>query len=185
MTIQNFNGSAAAGRTRFLGALAASLVFGAAMASPAALSGQQFVTDDAGIVDFRACQLEAWRGEIASWVLPACQILPRLELTAGVGLVQEEAERQLDYVLQAKYRLRELGASGLGIAVAVVAGVGFDPISQIFGEGALLPEYQLGVRAALVPERLHADLSWGGHTDVDLRGAGWTLGLAWTPPPFR
>jgi hypothetical protein len=55
---------------------------------PAAAEAQQFATDDAGIADYRACQVEAWRGETASWLLPACHFIRNLEITAGMGFVQ-------------------------------------------------------------------------------------------------
>jgi hypothetical protein len=73
---------------------------------------QQFVTDDAEIVDYRACQLEGWHGESASWALPACQLIRNLELTAGVGQLSANGETRTEYVLQAKTVLRELQPGG-------------------------------------------------------------------------
>lgn len=232
------------------------LASAAGLLAPRDVEAQQFVTDDAAIVDFRACQLEAWHGEVASWVLPACQFVPRLELTAGIGFVAEDGSRAAEYVLQGKYLLRELTPDGWG--AALVAGLGDNPLSQVgggvagifayvplsvslgsdrlvlhgnlgwhlereahahgdhhhdeahhaltwaaradlrlptagerftligelFGENRTRPEYQLGVRSTLIPDRLLLDVSWGGHTAPGAPGAGWAIGLAWTPSPF-
>jgi hypothetical protein len=65
-----------------------------------------------------------------------------------------------------------------------ITGERFTLIGELFGENRIRPEYQLGLRSALIPERLLADLSWGGHTAAGFQGAGWALGFAWTPPPF-
>lgn len=236
--------------------LAAALPLAAALLAPRTATAQQFVTDDAAVVDRRACQLEAWHGEVASWILPACQFIPNLELTAGIGFLEHGDGRDTEYVVQGKYLLRELTPGGFG--TGLVAGVGLDPLAQVmgglrgvfayvpvsvslgadrvvlhanlgwhwerdehehdgvvhaeahhvltwaargdlllrvagerftvigevFGEDRLLPEYQVGLRTELVPDRLLVDVSWGGHSQDDLRGAGWTAGLAWTPPWF-
>jgi hypothetical protein len=57
-------------------------------------------------------------------------------------------------------------------------------LGELFGEDGTRPAYQAGLRAALIPDRLNADLTWGGHTATSESGLGWTLGLAWTPPSF-
>jgi hypothetical protein len=211
-----------------------------------------------GIVDRRACQLEAWHGEAASWLFPACHLIPGVELTAGAGRVRGGNGREVEYVFQAKAPLREPepGRPGVG----VVAGLGFGLLSQVLGRGAAgafayipvtlpladerltlhvnlgwaferdehehagvvhdeahhaltwaargdvvlpltlagaqrlaliaevfgenrwRPEYQVGARGVLLPDRLHADVSWGGHTGRGHRSAGWAVGFAWTPP---
>jgi hypothetical protein len=223
---------------------------------PGAARTQQFVVDDAALVDRNACQLEAWHGETETRFEPACQLVRGLELMAGVGLVGAGRGRQLEYRLEAKYLLREPGDRRLGVALLAgleyqpgeqgaglesvyayvpvtvpvrgeqlllhanlgwhyerdahehggevhdephhaltwglradlllpVAGERFALIGELFGEDRLLPEFQVGLRSELIAERLTLDLSWGGHTQGGLRGAGWTLGLAWTPPPLR
>jgi hypothetical protein len=248
--------ASAAGRTRTLLQafllLACGGLFGAGP-----IRAQQFVTDDAELVDLGACQLEGWHGESASWVLPACQPIEMLEITAGVGFVPEDGAHAVEYVLQGKVLIRSAEPGRLGIGL--VGGLGFGPISQVVGdgvagayayvpvtvpaadEGLILhvnvgwqferddlgegsaggsasrhaftwaaradlalphaadrltligelygvdrvgPEYQLGIRTVLVEDRLLFDLSWGGHTASAERGAGWALGVAWTPPPF-
>jgi hypothetical protein len=108
---------------------AALIVLGLTFATSTAVA-QQFVTDDAAIVDRDACQVEAWYAQPATWVLPACQLVPNLELTAGIGRVEvRDDDRQLRYVFQAKtlFRRQEADVFGLGM----VAGIGLDPLGQI------------------------------------------------------
>jgi len=231
------------------------------LAFPLTSGAQQFVVDDAAIADHGACQVEAWHGRTASWVQPACTLVPNLEITAGVGWIDHgEPDREVEWTVEAKYLFREMAPGRFG--VGLIAGVGVDPsagatgdrfeevfayvpisyttpgerlllhanfgwhyesahghdhghghddegshyamtwgvradapipvaadrftlIGEIFGEDRLLPEFQIGLRTALVPDRLELDVSWGGHTQDDLSGFGWVVGLAWTPPPFR
>jgi hypothetical protein len=109
--------------------LTTSLAAGLLAASGA--HAQQFVTDDAAITDRGACQLEAWYGEAASWVLPACHFVREFELTGGIGFVNDGEGRSTEYVLQGKYLLREMTSNSFG--VGVVAGLGYDPLAQVAG----------------------------------------------------
>jgi hypothetical protein len=229
---------------------------------PAPGAAQQFVTDDAAIADRGACQLEAWHGRTESRIEPACTLLPNMELTAGVGWIDEGGpDREVEWALEAMYLFREMAPGRVG--VGLIAGFGLHPsrqatderleevfafvpmsyttpgerlilhanlgwhyetdhdhghthghahdqegghhaltwglradvpipvaadrftlIGELFGEDRLLPEFQIGVRTALLADRLAMDVSWGGHTQDDLTGYGWVVGLAWTPPPF-
>jgi hypothetical protein len=224
-----------------LGALALML------ASPAA--AQQWVVDDAEIVDRGACQIEAWHGEVASWILPACQPFWNLEIAVGVGFVDEgDGHRETEYAVEAKTLFRPLATNDWGIGLVV--GVGPNPsaaagerrfgdvyafvpaslslmddrlilhgnvgwewerdghehdghvhdedhhhltwglrsdvgltdrftlIGEVFGEDRLLPEFQIGLRTHFEEAGVEVDLSWGGHTQDDLRGAGFTVGVA-------
>jgi len=53
-------------------------------------AGRPLVTDDAGIVEARACQLETWLqsegGARTAWILPACNPGGNLEITLGAAL---------------------------------------------------------------------------------------------------
>lgn len=143
-----------------LGAATALLV----IAIAATANAQQFLVDDAGIVDDGACQLEAWLGETRGFVLPACAPIVRTELTLGFGFVDEphgdHVHRHTELVAQAKINLipDDPGVLGLG----VVAGVGVGPIGQAVGaafEGlyAYVPAtYTLATARA----RFHGNLGW-------------------------
>lgn len=236
-------------------AIVATLV-GLATFSARLVSAQQFVVDDAEIVDRNACQFEAWHGQTGSWILPACQFIPSLEISAGIGFVDEGGDtRDVEYVVQGKYIVRELQPND--VAFGLVAGFGLDPLAQVtgerlhsffayvpatvslfddraflhgnigsayhedghghgpvhdngghhaitwglrtdfwlhsriallaelFGEDRFYPEFQLGGRFVVIPDRVELDLSLAGKTESGFSGAGWAFGVAWTPPPFR
>jgi hypothetical protein len=226
----------------------------AALAMPAALSGQQFGTDDASIVGFRACQLEAWHGETETRVEPACQPIRNLEIMVGFGLLPNDTGRSRQILMETKYAVVDSDDSGIGLAFA--AGVEIEPpehtaanvaalyalvpvsvdlasdrltlhanlglryerdqhehegevhdarhllslwaargdlllpglgerltlVSELYGTGRDSPAFQVGMRASLLPDTLVVDLSWGGHMAAGERGAGWVIGLGWTPP---
>jgi hypothetical protein len=223
------------------------------LAFPGVARAQQFVVDDAPIVDAGACQLEAWHGRLAGWALPACQLISNLEVTAGVGWLRDfDNGWDVDYVVQGKYSLRELEPSGVGVSLVVGAGLGpraqamgrsfheffayvpvsvstlddrfllhlnagwtmerephgdhdhthhhflwggrgdvavthrFTLIGEVFGEGRETPEFQVGLRTTLIPDRLLMDVSYGDQLRdrVDENRIGLVVGLAWTPPPF-
>jgi hypothetical protein len=231
------------------------LLVGASLhARPLQLQAQQFVTDDAALVEYRSCQLEAWHGETVSWLIPACQFLRNLEVSAGTGRVTHEGARSSEWLLEGKYLIHEFDRRGVGLGL--VAGLTFEnpsrisshnlsgayayvPVSvplageslvvhanlgweferdehdhygiahsnthhaltwalrgdlaitdrflmigELFSEDRLRPGYQVGLRSILMPDRFSVDVSWGGHTDGNAAGLGWTAGVAWTPAPF-
>ena len=91
------------------------------LATPAA--AQQYVVDDAAIVDYRTCHVEAWHGERASWILPACQPVGNLEIAAGVGFVDEGDDlRETEYAVEAKTLLRPLEPNDWGVGLVLGAG---------------------------------------------------------------
>jgi hypothetical protein len=138
------------------------LLFTAVEAPRAA--AQQFVTDDATLTELGACQLEGWHGEVTSWILPACRFVGNLELSVGVGFVGHGDGRRTEYVVQGKYLLRELTSDGFGIGL--VAGIGYDPLSQVAGgvEGVFA---YVPVSLSLRDDRvvLHGNLGW--HVELD------------------
>jgi hypothetical protein len=81
------------------------------------------VTDDARIVDAKACQVEAWvrrnRDSTESWALPACNPLGGFELTFGGARTREGGTGAFtDELLQVKTILRPLDERGLGVGIA-------------------------------------------------------------------
>jgi hypothetical protein len=103
-----------------------SRVLGAARRIPRgrrSAGAQQYVVDDAEIVDLNACHVEAWHGQRSSWILPACQLIPNLEIAAGVGFIEEGlGHRETEYAVEAKTLLRPLTPGDWG--VGLVLGVG-------------------------------------------------------------
>ena len=223
-----------------VGSLATFLFFSAPV-SPAA--AQQYVVDDAEIVDRGACHVEAWHGERASWLLPACQPVRNLEIAVGVGFVDEgDGRRETEYAIEAKTLFRPLAPGDWG--AGLVLGVGPNPsaepgerhfgdlyafvpaslsiaddqlivhgnvgwewqresaeasdehfltwgvrgdvalhellsfIGELHSEDDHRPACQVGVRIHQPEAGVEVDLSWGGHTDGNRHGAGFTVGLA-------
>lgn len=87
-------------------------------------------TDDARIVDAKACQLESWikhpKGRTEFWAQPACNFSGNLELTMGAALTNEYgATHNSARLLQAKTLFRPLQTNDWGTGLAV--GVQRDP----------------------------------------------------------
>jgi hypothetical protein len=91
---------------------------------PDAHAARPMITDDARIVDPKACQVETWvkrnRDSTEFWALPACNPTGDAEITIGGGRVREEGESHLtDAIVQAKTILRPLETNGWGVGLAV------------------------------------------------------------------
>lgn len=91
-------------------------------------AARPMITDDARIVDAKACQVEAWQRfnreeKHRSWAVPACNPTGNLELSAGGGWGTPEtgsAERQLVAgLVQAKTLFKPLTPDDWGIGLAV------------------------------------------------------------------
>lgn len=108
------------------------LLLVAGLLAPRPAHGQQYVVDDATLVGHRSCQLEAWHGARASWILPACQPVRNLEVTAGAGFQdQGDGHRTTKYAVEAKTLFRPLETNSWG--AGLVVGVGPNP-SAVPGE---------------------------------------------------
>jgi len=142
-------------------------ILAASMGSPSPLVAQQYVVDDAAIVDRGTCQIEAWHGRRASWILPACQPVRNLEVAIGVGFIDDgEGARETEYAVEAKTLFRPLspGSWGLGLVV----GVGPNP-SAVTGERRLADVYAfVPASLAIGSDRLilHGNLGWAWERDA-------------------
>lgn len=99
-------------------AAAALAIANAAMDAHAA---RPMITDDARIVDAKACQLETWtrrsRDAREYWALPACNFTGNLELTVGGGRTPGgEPGGFSDQVVQGKTLVRPLRTNDWGMA---------------------------------------------------------------------
>ena len=98
-----------------------------AIAAPS-YAARPMITDDARIVDAKACQVETWaRRNVDStefWALPACNPFGNAELTFGGALTNENGETHLtDNQAQVKTLFRPYDAEnrwGVGLAVGTV-----------------------------------------------------------------
>ena len=99
------------------------LALAAALPAPAH-AARPLSTDDARIVDPRACQLESWvrRNEDRTefWAIPACNLTGNLELGIGGSRTREAGETHTtDVQVQAKTIFKALEPNGWGAGLAV------------------------------------------------------------------
>jgi hypothetical protein len=139
------------------------------------LAAQQFVTDDAGIVEHGACQLEGWVGATTSWLLPACQLIRGVELTAGIGSVRVDNARTTQYVFQLKQLFRESDAGSGGIGF--VAGVGLDRGSQVAGGTTTTAFAYVPASTPLYGDRFvaHGNVGWRYATSERVHRFTWAM----------
>lgn len=103
------------------------LAFCALLAAAPARAARPMITDDARIVDPKACQVESWvRTNAASrefWALPACNPTGDAELTFGGARTRVDGEgiATSDIQMQAKTIFRPLETNGWGWGLAVGA----------------------------------------------------------------
>ncbi len=99
------------------------------------------ITDDARVVDPKACQVETWmrrnQGSTERWALPACNPTGNAEITLGGGLTTEGGETHAtDVQLQVKTLFRKLETNdwGIGLAVGRLRHPGIEPRRDLAGD---------------------------------------------------
>jgi hypothetical protein len=93
------------------------------LAAGIAMAARPMITDDARVVDPKACQVESWvRRNVDStefWALPACNPTGHFEFTLGGARTWEHGESAFtDLQIQAKTVVRPLETDGWGVAFA-------------------------------------------------------------------
>lgn len=169
-----------------LAALAIAALGPAALPSPAD-AARPMITDDARIVDDRACQLEAWTrrnpDSTEYWALPACNPFGNLEVTFGGGRTRGGgADRFTDEVFQGKTLLRPLDERGLGVGLALGTvrhphretqsgwpgdPYAYVPVSLAFADGAWVSHFNVG--AARRRDEGRTVATWGVGQEIQLR----------------
>lgn len=96
------------------------------LAAMPALAARPMITDDARIVDAKACQVESWirnnRDSREYWAMPACNPTGNLELTFGGARTEEDGRSEFtDHLIQGKTIFRPLEPDGWGVGLAVGA----------------------------------------------------------------
>lgn len=138
-------------------------------------AARPMMTDDADIVDAKACQLESWlqsyRHRQEYWALPACNLTGNLELTlGGAHLHPTTGPDQSVRALQGKTVLKALTSDSWGLALA--AGT-----SYVSGQGR---EWYLHAPASLAfrGDRffLHSSLGWVHDRAARTHRLSWGLG---------
>ena len=87
-------------------------------------AARPLITDDARIVDAKACQLETWvrrnQGSTEYWALPACNPTGNLEFTIGGARTNEFAETHTtDQQIQGKTLFKALETNSWGTGLAL------------------------------------------------------------------
>lgn len=167
---------------------------GLALAAPMALAhaARPMITDDARIVDAKACQVESWaktnRGSDEFWALPACNFSGNLEITAGAARTREGgALHTTDLVLQGKTIFRPLETNNWswGLAIGHVqhpdhrSRFGGDvyayvPATFSFRDDRVFVHTNLGWLREQQNGRHHA--TWGIGTEVQMTDRTWLIG---------
>ena len=141
-------------------------------------AARPMITDDARIVDPKACQLESWvrsnRHNTEFWALPACNPTGGAELTFGgahVGGSTADGPAYNVLQMQAKTLLKPLQTNGWGMAVS--AGVVEHMRQPRSGE----PYVNLPISWSLNDDRLflHANLGWTRERGPTRHRATWGL----------
>ncbi len=162
----------------------------AALAAAAAntWAARPMVTDDARIVDAKACQVESWvraerHGTSQFWAVPACTPIENFEITAGASMERSAGDQRMaDSLLQFKSMLRPLRTNDWGLALSLMRteerGLepgGRDapsyalnaPLSVSLRDDALVLHLNAGVRHDRVARRAYA--TWGFGSEIALR----------------
>jgi hypothetical protein len=153
------------------------LVAPGAILLPRSAAAEQFVVDDAATVGPGACQVEAWWGEAEAWVLPACQFIPRTEVTAGLSHLDAGlGGRGLHGVLEAKLLLRDSEGERWGWGVVLGGALPLEEGSAPTSAWAYLP---LSLNLQAVPAVVHLNAGWGFEREYHLDHTHDHHGLAW------
>lgn len=174
---------------RRCGAASLPVLLGAALlATSSTHAARPLITDDARIVDAKACQLESWVKKnprsTEFWALPACNFTGNLELALGGAYTRETGNTQnTDIVLQGKTLFKALDTNGWGIGLA--AGTirhpqthtrdwyAYVPTSFSFRDDAVVVHTNVGwLREG---EARRNRLTWGLGTEAQLAERTWLI----------
>ncbi len=164
------------------------LLSAALLATNPVHAARPMITDDARIVDAKACQLESWikrnPGSTEVWALPACNFTGNLELTLGGARSREDGRTQsTDVVLQGKTLFKPLDANGWGIGLAAGTvrhphtgthdGYAYVPASFSFRDDVVVVHVNLGwMREG---ETRRNRLTWGLGSEAQLAEHTWLI----------
>lgn len=188
---------------RYCSAAARALHFAAGLALtigpiPGTHAARPMVTDDARIVDAKACQLESWvrknRDSNEYWALPACNFTGKLELTLGGARANDAAGTQTtDVVLQGKTVFKSLEPNGWawGLVVGNVRKppvhpdgnligdlYAYVPTSFSFKDDRVVLHTNLGWLREKDEARRQHRLTWGMGSEIQLAERTWMIAEA-------
>lgn len=157
-----------------------------------AMAARPMQTDDARIVDTKACQLETWvrhnRNGHEFWALPACNPTGNLEITLGGARLTRDGTTTHDGLIQGKTLFKPMETDGWGWGLAVgnqrkgsdrqgspLAGdvYAYLPASFSFQEDRLLIHANLGWQREKASGQQHG--TWGLGTEVQMTPDSWLI----------
>ncbi|MGX6566814.1 hypothetical protein [Cupriavidus necator] len=149
-------------------------------ASQPGMAARPLITDDARIVDSKACQVESWmqfqRSGNEFWALPGCNPTGNLELTLGGSAQRIDGDLDLTNLqFQAKTLLKPLETNGYGVALA--GGVVHHPNAEerkLFGNVYV----NVPVSVSFFNDRFVTHLNIGANRDTEsnLNRMTWGIG---------
>jgi hypothetical protein len=152
------------------------LPLAAVLAASTAQAARPMITDDARIVDDKACQLESWvkknPDSTETWALPACNFTGNLELTLGGAITREGDRTQTtDVLVQGKALFKTMDPNGWGIGLA--AGTVRHPLADARDWYAYVPTSFSFRNDAVV---VHTNLGWLREGETRRDRLTWGLG---------
>jgi len=157
-------------------ALRSSVLLALSLASASAHAGRPMVTDDAGVLEAKACHLETWvqesRDSTEYWAVPACNFTGNLELALGGAHIADPQDRQSLAVLQGKTLFKPLETNGWG--VGLVFGNRFNPDRSLSGDVYAFVPISFSFRDDRW--RLHANLGWLRERENSRHRMTWGVG---------
>ena len=168
--------------------LRSALLSAALLAGSTAHAARPMITDDARIVDAKACQLESWvkknPDSTEFWALPACNFTGNLELTLGGASTREAGSaKTTDVVMQGKTLFKTMDTNGWGIGLAVRTvrhpqadtrdWYAYVPTSFSFRDDAVVVHTNVGWLREGEPR--HNRLTWGLGTEAQLTERTWLI----------
>ncbi len=158
---------------------AAAVAYLALAAAQPAMAARPLITDDARIVDPKACQVESWmqfqRSGNEFWALPGCNPTGNLELTLGGSAQRVNGNTDFTNVqFQAKTLLKPLEPNGYGIALS--GGLVHHPNAEerkLFGNVYV----NVPVSISMFDDRFVTHLNIGANRDTENRQSRLTWGI--------
>lgn len=152
------------------------------------MAARPMITDDARIVDAKACQVESWvrfnqTESNQYWAVPACNPTGNLEISVGGAVGREPAGPYIsDTLLQLKTLMRPLTTNGFGwgLALGRARNPRLDPAGNLLGNvyGYLPASFSLRDDAVVVHVNVgflrdrregRTNATWGVGTEIRLR----------------
>ena len=168
------------------------LVLGLLILCPLAYAARPMITDDARIVDSKACQAETWvkdnRGSQEFWALPSCNFTGNLEITAGGARTHDATGlRTTDLLLQGKtlFRTLEPNSWDWGLAFGTVSHpdvsrkmmgdlYSYVPVTFSFNDDRVLLHTNIGWAREKATNK-HA-MTWGVGSEIEMTPRTWLIG---------